>query len=146
MDPLRWKTILSIQQHLSAYRRKRWALWLGAAYLALWLLTATVGRHAADTIFAREFSQGATGFGSTAKPTQVTRLPFQRLRDPRDFKPQFPAHPWRMRSRGIAVAPFLIVDEAAWQTHALSGFAGWRLVVWFFGYSAWLPLKTYWVS
>ena len=119
-------------------------LWAYVGYpLALWLLTAILGTRGADKAFDRDFARGTMGRWDSPIQVDVIRIPFQRLLRPEG---DLPERPWRMRSRGIAIAPFLIVDEAAWYTHSLAGFAGWRLVIWFFGWTTWLPLKAYWVS
>jgi hypothetical protein len=53
---------------------------------------------------------------------------------------------WRARTRGIAIAPFVILDAAAWVDGALSAFSGYRITFWFFGASHWFPLRVFWVS
>jgi hypothetical protein len=54
--------------------------------------------------------------------------------------------PWRARSTGYVVAPFIVIDEVACQWGALAGESEHRIVFWFFGYSEWGRIKTYWVS
>lgn len=131
--------------------------WFAAIYLTLWLVTALFGvasvDRAVDRAFDREFAEGSRGLGPGSTPMPVIRIPFQRLpepfhrlRDRRDVPFDVLRTPWRMRSPGLAVAPFLILDEAAWQSDALAGYGGRRVVFWFFGFSAWYPLKVYWVS
>src|SRR5687767_5813106 len=128
----------------SRYGRR--LVYVAATYLVLWLLTATVGLRSVDRAFDREFARGSTGAFQSARPAEVRRLPFQRFplfSDSQSAVP--PEHPFRMRTKGYAIAPFLVVDEVSCQTHAFSGWGGHRLVFWLFGLSTWVPLKEYWV-
>ena len=116
-------------------------------YLALWLITALIGLPDVDQTFDRELAMGSVGFGGPGNVEMpVKRIDFFDAHDPSNFPSTIPDTPWRCRSNGIAVAPFVIIDEAAWQDHIMSGFAGRRAVFWFFGFSRWVPIKQYWVS
>ena len=113
----------------------------------MWAITGQFGLSEVDRIFDEELAMGSLGFGGTGNVEMpIKRIDFFDASDPTDFPASVPDTPWCCRSNGIAVAPFLIVDEVAWQDHILSGFAGRRAVFWFFGISAWVPLKQYWVS
>ena len=116
-------------------------------YLLAWLITALVGLPQIDRKFDEELATGSVGFGDPESiDIPVTRLDFFDPSDSTNLPSSVPDTPWRCRSRGIAIAPFLIIDEAAWQDHVLSGFAGKRLVFWFFGFSRWTPITHFWVS
>ncbi len=116
-------------------------------YLLLWAITAFYGLPSVDRRFDQDLAMGSVGWGGPSNVKMpVTRIEFLDARDPMSSSTGIPDTPWRCRSGGVAVAPFLIVDEAAWQTHILSGFAGKRLIVWVFGFTTWVPIKQYWVS
>ena len=114
----------------------------------MWAITGLFGPASVDRHFDEEFAFGSTGFGGTGNDSvQLQRIELFDLDDPLGMPADLsPDARWRCRSRGFAIAPFLIIDEAAWHDHILSGFAGKRLVFWFFGFSRWMPLRTYWVS
>lgn len=116
-------------------------------YLLMWLLTAMVGIPSVDRRFDEELAMGSTGWGGPGNVAMpVKRVAFFELSDPSNLVGKVPDTPWRCRSDGFAVAPFVILDEAAWQDHILSGFSGRRLIFWFFGFSRWYPIRQYWVS
>ena len=131
----------------SLSRRKKLLIWLAGAYLLLWSMTALIGLPQVDDAFDRELAMGSIGFGGPSNVEMpVKRIEMFELSFPPSFPDYVPETPWTCRSRGVAVAPFVIIDEAAWQDHILSGFGGRRLVFWVFGYVSWTPLKKYWVS
>ena len=118
-----------------------------AGYCILWLLTATWGEHDVDCDFDRYVSVGNGGspLGGKIIPVPVVRI--YEMANPRDLldpKNEVPEYPWRYRCRGIAVAPFFIVDEIAWIRSGLGGSGERRLIFWFFGYSHEHTLKAYW--
>jgi hypothetical protein len=119
-------------------------------YCTLWTLTALFGLPDVDRKFDVDFAIGSQGFGVAGKRQEVVpvmRIPFSTsLRNPEVTPDYVPDKPWRARSAGLAIAPFLVIDEVAAQTHVLAGLSGHRLVFWFFGFSRWILIKTYWVS
>lgn len=127
-------------------RRKKLIIALGF-YLILWALTSVVGLPQVDQAFDRQFAMGSVGFADGgANEVPVRRIEVFDMRNPEASANQLPDWPWRCRSTGVAIAPFVILDEAAWQVHALSGFGGRRLVFWAFGFVRWVPLRRCWVS
>ena len=133
-------------------RRSRW--WsVAALYGFFWLLTALFGISGTDRNFDRDFSMGSVGLGTEEKPeadpVAIVRIPFTpalREHAPASI-PHMPENGvFRARSYAIPIAPFVIVDEAAWQTDALAGFSGHRVIFWFFGFTRWAPVHAYWVS
>lgn len=130
-----------------ARRTRKLLIAFAMGYLVLWTITALVGLPHVDHAFDRELATGSVGFGDADnRETPVQRIDFFDLADPGSLSSHIRETPWRCRSKGVAVAPFVIVDEAAWQDHLLSGFGGRRLVFWVFGYVRWIPLRRYWVS
>lgn len=123
-------------------RKRRVLLGLIFVYMVLWLLTATWGNVTVNQKFDEQIALGYPGLSTT--PVPVVRIPY--TREMRDLGWSPPEEPWRARSRGVAIAPFLILDAAAWINGGLSGFSGFRLNLWFFGASSWIPLKVFWVS
>ncbi len=121
-----------------------------AVYCTLWAITALFGLPDVDHKFDLEFAVGTQGLGVNGKKPDilpVMRIPFSTaLRDPRAMPPYVPDKPWRARSNGIAIAPFVVIDEVACQWGALAGLSAHRAVFWFFGYTEWARVKTYWVS
>ena len=141
--------VTSESKGLLAMKRRRYTkrifLYGAGAYMILWILTAMVGLPSLNREFDKEFAQGYVGLGPGTKPHQVERIPFVPMRNPDSFPPNLPTL-FRCRSRGIPIAPFIIIDEASWQTNPLWGYSGKRVVFWLFCKSWWFPLRTYWVS
>lgn len=132
---------------MKRWLRRRSVRIASGVYLALWLVTALVGLPDVDRDFDEELAMGSLGFGGEEnQEVPVMRIDFIDFSDPENFPSVIPGAPWRCRSNGFAIAPFVIVDEAAWQDHALSGFAGRRVVIWAFGFVRWFPIQKYWVS
>lgn len=129
--------------------KTKWTLKILATYGFLWLLTATWGEHDVDCDFDRQLSVGDGGnsLGGDVVPVPVVRI--YELANAHDFqelenKKMVPPYPWRYRRHGVAVAPFIIIDEIAWITSGLGGESERRLIFWFFGYSKTHVLKAYW--
>jgi len=117
-------------------------------YCALWAITALFGLPDVDRKFDVEFAVGTKDFG-IARPEVLpaVRIPFATLmRDPKAWPSYVPDKPWRARTTGYAIAPFIVIDEVAWQVAPLAGMSSHRCVFWFFGYSKWARIKTYWLS
>lgn len=115
-------------------------------YLGLWLITALIGLPCVNRSFDREHSEGYSTLGQT-DPEAVTRI--SNLSNVEELladgnEELIPQHPFRYRSRGLAVAPFVIIDEVAWITAPMGGGAGKRIVIWFFGFQYWRPIDWYW--
>jgi hypothetical protein len=124
-------------------------LWTGlAVYAVLWIVTGIMGLPQIDRAFDREFSVGSSdAFRTDARPVPKvpsTRVPYVRITDPRACS--LPETPFRSRSIGFPIAPFVIIDEACFAEAPLAAFSGRRLVFWFFGYTWWVPLNVWWVS
>ena len=116
-------------------------------YCTLWAITALFGLPDVDRKFDIEFSVGTQNLAPPGKRSElvpVMRIPFST--ELRDLHASVPDKPWRARSSGFAIAPFMIVDEVASQWGPLAGLSSKRLVFWFFGYSEWRDIKTYWLS
>ena len=122
------------------------SVWLGVAalYLALWGLTWFAGIPQVDQDFDRLFAVGSISRSGPSVP--VRRLPFFDASDHMTTPPGIAGSPWRCRSHGFAVAPFVIIDRAACRIHPMAGFSGVRLVVWFFGESRWTFISKDWDS
>ena len=128
--------------------RKRKALAIAAGvYCILWFLTATWGARDVDRAFDREFGVGVVGLSGDAATAPIQRIDrlanFRDLMDPANQVPDDPGY-FRSRSRGFAVAPFVIVDEAAAVVAPLGGFGARRINVWFFGLTKWWAVEAYW--
>jgi len=128
---------------------KRKKTWVGLAiYAGLWITTGVLGLPQVDRAFDREFAIGSpdafTSAGRLVRRVPVSRVPYVRVSDP--GTQSLPETPFRSRSVGFAIAPFLIVDEVCVAQAPLAAFSGRRLLFWCFGYSRWLPLKEWWVS
>jgi hypothetical protein len=104
-------------------------------YLALWIITDLFGGRTIDRQFDQQFAFGYTTFGGSGGLHPVARVPYSHQMRQAPIARSDNAPLWRARSNGFAIAPFLIVDEAAWIDGPLSGFSGVRLVIWFFGYT-----------
>jgi hypothetical protein len=130
--------------------RQKLLLTASSLYSVLWLLTATWGTSDIDQKFDREIAVGYAGLASAdhpSKPEPVVRVPYSvRMQRVDDYSAAPSNRFWRAKSRGIAVAPFVIVDAAAWADGSLSGFSGYRVIFWSFGASRWFPLRVFWVS
>ncbi|MBN8461171.1 MAG: hypothetical protein J0M04_25385 [Verrucomicrobia bacterium] len=126
-------------------KRKITRICLGV-YLGLWLLTATIGNHQVNRKFDEDFGFGTVRPGS-ADRVRIVRIRNLDVRDPDNPRndPLIPENGlFRQRSWGIAIAPFVIVDEVATVFAPLGGFGGLRVNVWFFGYVRSVPVYPYW--
>jgi hypothetical protein len=120
-------------------------------YLILWVLTGVIGEIQINTRFEHEFAEGT----KAAFAEGLKRYPMEKTKRIADFdvtKPdgglgdKYPELPWKYRSRGFAVAPFVMLDKCAYQTGGLCGGGFLRLHVWFFGLTHWWPIRGYWAS
>ncbi|MEY3172411.1 MAG: hypothetical protein RLZZ436_324 [Planctomycetota bacterium] len=128
---------------------KRKKLWIGLGlYAVLWIVTGVVGLPQIDRAFDREFAAGSPdAFATDERPARnvpASRVPYVRVTDPSEHL--LPDIPFRSRSTGLPIAPFLVIDEACVAEAPLAAFSGRRMVFWFFGYTRWVPLKVWWVS
>ena len=115
-------------------------------YLILWILTGVVGNRKVDRAFDEQFRYGHDYMNSDERVeiTRIRKLFVRDLQDPRNAG-LFPANElFRYRGMGIAVAPFLIVDEIGTIFAPLGGVGGIRLNLWFFGEPKTLFLHPYW--
>jgi hypothetical protein len=130
-------------------RKKKIAASISGVYCALWLITATWGEWSVDHRFDRDFARADTGvFGPSGKTVPITRLrgvSASQMMDPEFALETNEVFPFRYRSRGIPVAPLVVVDRAATVYSSLGGFAGWRVSFWCFGYTRWWLVKPYWM-
>jgi hypothetical protein len=128
------------------WNRKRRALAvIVGVYCTLWVLTATWGIANVNRAFDREFATGLVDLGT--RSVDIKRIDkMANVRDLMDPANKFPDDTgrFRFRTHGIAIAPFLIVDEAATVFASMGGYGGRRLNLWFFGFTKWWSLKMYW--
>ena len=128
-------------------RQQKLSIALGI-YVCLWLATGIGGLPQVDRAFDKEFATGSPdAFETLEHPAQIVPIPrvaYVRIIDPE--RQSTPEIPFRARSLGAPIAPFLILDEACVAETPLAAFSGRRLVFWFFGCTGWIPLKTWWVS
>ena len=114
-------------------------------YVALWIITGAFGLPQVDRAFDEEYAIGSRdGLESAARVVRASRVPYVRITDP--SQQPIPEVPFRSRSVGIPIAPFLILDEICVAETPLAAFSGRRLIFWFFGYSRVFTLKVWWVS
>mgnify|MGYP001558204032 CR=1 FL=1 len=122
---------------------------IALVYCILWLVTALFAPASIDITFDKEhsniFKMNFPGQKKTSYET-VIRIPFVPLRTLSDMDNNLPTHYFKCRTRGIAIAPFIVIDEASWQEEILSGWSGIRLNIWFFGKIVHFQIKTYWIS
>ena len=130
---------------------RRVTIGVGATYCVLWLMTATWGISDVDKAIDSQFRMGSTQMppldGTVVPEFQSQRIETMadvtNLRNPNNLLPD-DSGLFRYRSTGIAVAPFLIVDEAAVVWAPLRGFGGQRLSFWCFGSTRWALVNAYW--
>jgi hypothetical protein len=138
------------------YRRK--VFWIPvSAYMLLWVLTATWGNSDLDRRFDEEYAYGYVGWPRNIRGGgyfESEKVPIDRidwfnvkdLYDPQNAKAVGERKFFRYRSRGIPVAPFLIVDDIAEARAVLMGHGATRLNFWFFGFSKAWSLRVYWAA
>jgi hypothetical protein len=115
--------------------------WIICVYATLWVITAIWGTLSVDHAFDHEFAVGSRW----DDPMPLVRV--RSMVNPKDLndpKNDLPEYPFRYRSRGLAIAPFIILDEVAYVTAPLGGWGGRRIVLWFFGFTTWFGYDTYW--
>lgn len=125
--------------------KSRKARVIAGSYLLLWLLTMTIGTAQVDHRFDREFRVGYPSFSDKSVPIErIDKFYVRDLMDSRNAQ-LIPSNGlFRYRSRGLAVAPFVIVDEVGTVFGGLAGLGALRINLWFFGYTKWWIAKGYW--
>lgn len=126
-------------------KHRRFRVLLGI-YLGFWLLTSTVGNYQINNKFDEDFRYGTKGLGSNER-VEIMRIENFDVRDP--FNPKndllIPKSGlFRHRSWGVAIGPFIVIDEVATVYASLGGFGGLRVNFWFFGTMISLPIYSYW--
>ena len=105
-----------------------------SSYCILWALAALFGLPDVDRKFGVESAVGTRGIAPGGKRLEivpVVRIPFStELRGRGIIHGNVLDGPWRARSTGYAIAPFLVIDDIAYQTDALAGLSGPRFVFW----------------
>lgn len=115
-------------------------------YVILWILTAVIGNSRIDGAFDEQNRYGYNRMGSDERVeiTRIKKLYVRDLLDPRN-ESLIPANSlFRYRSSGVAVAPFLVVDEIGTIFAPLGGIGGIRLSLWFFGRPKTWIVYSYW--
>jgi hypothetical protein len=129
-------------------RKRKVVAIIVCVYCLLWVLTATWGISDVDRAFDREFAVGTVGFAEDPTTVPIQRIEqmanMRDLMDPANNMPN-DSGLFRFRTRGVAIAPFVIVDEAATVFAFLGGYGGRRVNLWFFGVTKWWSLEKYWV-
>ncbi len=84
-------------------------------------------------------------FSANPQKVSIPRIQKMNLKELLDHQNEIPKNGlFRCRTRGIAVAPFVIIDEAGSVWASMGGWGGVRMNLWFFGLNTWWPIKTYW--
>ena len=114
-------------------------------YCLLWIVTALWGNVDVDRQFDREFNYGYKDFSEERiELTRINSFFVKDLMDPRN-KGLVPTNGrFRYRSHGIAIAPFVIVDQIGTVFASLGGLGALRLNVWLFGFTKWWVIQGYW--
>ena len=137
---------------------RRKVFWIPlSVYAFFWFLTGTWGCYDVDRHFDEQYAYGYAGW-----PRQMTlsggvysesqRVPIDRvgwfnvrdLNDPKNADAVGRRDLFRYRSRGIPVAPFLIIDDIAEVRAVFNGMGATRVNFWFFGYTKWWVIEAYW--
>jgi hypothetical protein len=106
-------------------------------YALLWMLTAVIGNARIDLAFDAWNRDGA-GI------KRIHRFHVLDLHDPRN-EPLIPANGlFRYRSHGLAIGPFVVIDEIATIFAPLGGLGAVRLSLWCFGPPKSWIIYTYW--
>lgn len=114
-------------------------------YGILWILTGMLANPAIDRMFDKQFAYGHQNWGSdeVVEIERIEKFHVRNLGDPRN-EALIPANGlFRYRSQGIAIAPFLLVDEIGTIFAPLGGEGGIRLNFWFFGCTKSLLVYSY---
>lgn len=119
-------------------------------YMFLWLLTATWGTYDVRNHFDKEFEYGYHGLGGEEK-VKIPNIDSFYVYDleneyNQDKIPRSSRGLFRYKSIGIAVAPFIIIDNMAAVWGGLAGLGAKRFNFWFFGYTWWHPIIHYWCA
>lgn len=115
------------------------------AYVLLWLLTATLGNHQIDKSFDSDFRHGrAINSGEQIEIARIETLFVRDLMDPRNESLIPENGLFRYRSMGIALAPFIVIDEIGTVYASMGGTGAVRVSIWFPGFTrSWL-VYPYW--
>ena len=117
-----------------------------AIYALLWALTAVVGNSRIDVAFDEQNRYGYNKMGSDERVEikRLTKLYVRNLLDPRNESLIPASGLFRFRSRGVTVAPFVVIDEIGTVFAPLGGIGGIRLSLWFFGATRSWVVYPYW--
>ncbi len=117
-----------------------------AIYVLLWILTAVVGNSRIDRAFEEQNRYGYNKMGSDERVEikRIKKLYVRDLLDPRNESLIPATGLFRYRSPGIAIAPFVVVDEIGTIFAPLGGIGGIRLSLWFFGATQSWVVYPYW--
>lgn len=105
-----------------------------------------MGNFQSNRKFDRDLRYGATRLRSD-EAVEIERIEHFNVRDPFDPRNEslIPENGFfRYRSWGVAIAPFVIIDEVGTVFAPLGGFGGLRVNLWFFGALISLPVYPYW--
>lgn len=146
---MKLKTLIT---KLAVLRLKRSTLHsIAICYLGLWMLTSTVGEANVDSHFASQFLGRFTGM--PGPPSPIYRdydFDIQGFRNQLEIGTENEIGESGgfsySRKRGIAIAPFIIVDEVEWSKAPMDCCGKKRLVFWFFGLTWDLTLELYWIA
>lgn len=116
-----------------------------AIYLVLWGLTALIGNSRIDEEFDKQNRYGSMRRSDgQVEITRIRMLYVRDLSDPRNTG-LIPANGlFRYRSPGIAVAPFVVVDEIGTIFAPLGGIGCVRVSFWFFCTPKTWIVHSYW--
>lgn len=115
-------------------------------YLVLWIITAVVGNSQIDRAFDAQFRYGYPKMDSDER-VEITRIETFYVRDLQDPRNEslIPENGlFRYRGPGIAIAPFIVVDEVGTVFASLGGGGSIRLNLWFFGKNKAWVVYSYW--
>jgi len=115
-------------------------------YALLWLITAVFANRDLDREFDEQFRYGYENREPDAKVeiTRIGKLNVRNLAEPSNYKLLPSNGLFRFRSRGVVVAPFIVVDEIGTIFAPLGGIGGLRLNLWFFGATKSWMIRVYW--
>ena len=120
-----------------------------AIYMFLWLLTATWGTYDVRSHFDKQFEYGYPNLSDEKiKITNIDSFYVYSL-DHEHNQDKIPSNScglFRYKSIGIAIAPFVVIDNMATIWGGLAGLGATRFNFWFFGYNWWYPIIPYWCA
>ena len=128
------------------FKNKRFRIFV-SVYIFLWLLTAVWGNYDVRKKFNIQYGYAYKEWTNEKIKTEEVSSFYVYDLEHEYNKDKIPENGrFRYKSIGIAIAPFIIVDNIAAVWASLAGIGATRINLWVFGYTWGSPVIVYWCA